>query len=325
MRLYEDRTKETSIIIQELDNDILPVLPVYFTGKIIRNGKIVQSPSFKGKRLVGSRIYAVDANDNRVAAIDFGFDISNYITSYLKTKELIVLYYEKEAMYVSKDEINKSVKSYDCEYDEYLFQCLCYLINRYKCQDELLQNYKYTNIEYSLLAQVLACIGSSFKERCEISAYDMGNASRGYLKGEVFFWFKLQRGNRALDAFVVRPYQYRARYRSDYWVIDLMPRENVPARTFIRVWVDNMEEVKGILTTAKVVRCISARVANSFMLFNYFSMQTEDFNTFYSKGTSVEVGGLTFVRDIYKCFIYFRNVAVVDGVKVYTEVSNKRY
>lgn len=323
MSFYDD--DGSLVLIQNLYNNLLPILPVYFTGKIIRNGKIVQSADFKGKSLVGSRIYAVDADDKRVAAIDFGFDVSGYITSYIKAKEMIVYYYEKEAMYVSKDEINKSIKAYDCEYDEYIFQCLCYIISHYKNQDKLSQNYKYTNIEYSLLVQVLACISSSFKKRCKISSYDMNMGTQGYDRGEVFFWFKLQRGNSSLDAFVVRPCHHTFIYRSAYWVIDLMPRENMPAKTFIRIWVDDMARIKGTSTTAKIVKCLSARVANSFMLFNYFGMQTEDFNAFFSKGTSVEVGGLTFIRDVYECFIYYRNVTEVDGIKVYTEVSNKRY
>ena len=224
MSFYDD--EGSLVLIQNLYNNLLPILPVYFTGKIIRNGKIVQSADFKGKSLVGSRIYAVDADDKRVAAIDFGFDISGYITSYIKAKEMIVYYYEKEAMYVSKDEINKSIKAYDCEYDEYLFQCLCYIISHYKNQDKLSQNYKYANIEYSLLVQVLACIGSSFNKRCKISSYDMNMGTQGYDRGEVFFWFKLQRGNSSLDAFVVRPCHHTFIYRSAYWVIDLMPREN---------------------------------------------------------------------------------------------------
>lgn len=323
MGFYDD--EGSLVLIQNLYNNLLPILSVYFTGKIIRNGRIVQSSDFKGKSLVGSRIYAVDADDKRVAAIDFGFDISRYISSYVKAKEMIVYYYEKEAMYVSKDEISKSIKAYDCEYDEYIFQCLCYIISHYKNQDKLSQNYKYANIEYSLLTQVLACISSSFKKRCKISSYDMNRGTQGYDRGEVFFWFMLRMNASSLNAFVVRPCHHTLRYRSAYWVIDLMPRENVPAKTFIRIWVDDMAKIKGTSTTAKIVKCISARVANSFMLFNYFNMNVEDYNIFYNKGTSVTVGGLTFIRDVYECFIYYRNETEVDGVKVYTEVSNKRY
>ena len=49
MSAYDE---EGLLLVQNLYNNLLPVLPVYFTGKIIRKGKIVQSADFKAKMFI---------------------------------------------------------------------------------------------------------------------------------------------------------------------------------------------------------------------------------------------------------------------------------
>lgn len=303
----------------DYNQNAVMVISTHFLGNKIRadGSRTSYVGSMENSVTISSRIVVRDANGSNVAVVDLDTTILDICVFH----KFEVAYDENKGYYTTENERSLGLVHYECDRDYTLAHMVTYLNWRQKEYSGLMDNYTYSAIWSNMIILLYTQMSLEQKAKCSmIPNYDFSCVYRD----EVFFRFSLVRKNKCILCNVSRPGQRRGDKGIGCKFV-LQPQKGLPQRTFMRIWLADLNCLVGVTAMTKIIKRISILLAYSFDIMKYFNMDTENFEEFSSKGNVVNCLGITFVKDFVKGNLYYRYVLTISGVNIFVEVSNTPY